>query len=258
MNSICLDLGSEVLRAATGRGVMELRPRQHPVSRGVVVDGDTLGRYLASLVGRRRGHALVMSTPAGPSADAVQSSLEPTARLLRARTVRAVPAPSAALRGAGCQGPAVVVDLGAELTEVSWVEAGGFQVGTSLPWGLNDLREALAQHLRARHGVDLRPAELGDHWAGAAVVARCRTSHAARILRVTAEDVETVIDEGREQIRRLVQQLERASQRDGAQHLVVGGGALLPDLRRRLLPLEGRWHVPREPAHAVVLGLHLE
>jgi actin-like ATPase involved in cell morphogenesis len=256
MNRICLDLGSEALRASgTTRGLTELRPVQRPISRGVLIDAETLDRSLAELVGYRRGQPLVLSTPAGPPADEVAQTLETTARLLRARTVRAVPAPVAALRGAGFPGPALVVDLGAELTEVSWVEASGFQIGTSLPWGIDDLRLALWQHLQTRHRVAFAPADLSDHWAGGTVAARCRTSHATRIIRVTAEDVDTVIHDGREQIKGAVQRLERASQRSDAAHLLVGGGALLPDLRRRLLPAGVRWRIARQPAHAVVMGL---
>ena len=120
MNRICLDLGSEALRASgTTRGLTELRPVQRPISRGVLIDAETLDRSLAELVGYRRGQPLVLSTPAGPPADEVAQTLETTARLLRARTVRAVPAPVAALRGAGFPGPALVVDLGAELTKVT-------------------------------------------------------------------------------------------------------------------------------------------
>lgn len=256
MDTICLDLGSEVLRAGTADGaVAELRPAQRPVQRGMVVDLDALDRSLMGLVSRKRGRPLAISTPAGPPADEVRSSLEATARLLRARTFSAVPAPLAALRGAGAPGPALVVDLGAELTEVSWVEASGFQIGTSLPWGINDLRHALWSHLDERYGVTFPPSELGDHWAGSTVAARCRVSHATRVIRVTAEDVEHVLSDRREQIRRLVQRLERASQRADAQHLLVGGGAMLPDLRRRLLPPGVRWQIPRQPAHAVVAGL---
>lgn len=255
MPQVCLDLGSELLRAGMSGGVTELRPSGRPVRRGVVVDVEALHRALPVLVGRLRGQDLVMSTPAGASGDEVRSSLEATARSVRARTFTAVPAPTAAMRGVGAKGSALVVDLGAELTEISWVESSGFQIGATLPWGVRDLRLALWEHLQDRHGVTFSPVALGGHWAGGTVASRCRTSHATRIIRVTADDVDHVIAEGRDQIRRVVERLERASQRHHAQHLLVGGGALLPDLRRRLLPAGVRWQVPPNPAHAVVVGL---
>jgi actin-like ATPase involved in cell morphogenesis len=256
MNRICLDLGSEALRVGTANGgVAELRPAQRPVHRGVIVDLEALDYSLTRLVRRRRAQLLVVSAPAGPPAGEVRSSLEEAARLLRSRTLSVVPAPLAALRGAASTGPALVVDLGAELTEVSWVEASGFQIGTSLPWGINDLRHSLWSHLQVSHDVAFPPSALGDHWAGSTVAARCRNSHAIRVIRITTEDVEHILGDGRGQIRCLLQRLERVSQHRDAQHILVGGGAMLPDLRRRLLPSGMHWSIPRHPTHAVVDGL---
>lgn len=258
-----LDLGSDVQRA-TDHGGAVLRHRSPttepaPVRRGRVADEDAFDRVVRSLVPRGHRGPVRLSVPSG--SDEHDELRSHAALALPRAAVTTVSAPVAAVEGAlpGRRGPVLVVDLGAELTEVSWVEPTGFHVGTSLPWGVSDLRADLLRHLRDRHGLQAPGRDLGLFWAGGTVAGRCCTSGAARVVRVTGADVDAVVAPRLPEVARLLQLLQAADRRTGGEPvtcLLVGGGALIPDLRRRLESLSGlHWTVPADPVHTVLQGL---
>jgi actin-like ATPase involved in cell morphogenesis len=258
MTQLAVDLGSAVLRVRGPDG----RAREHahtsgvrPVRRGRVDDADSLVAALRSLVPRRarwaRGTAtLSLSTDTDQeSADALVSL---AARALSMRRVDTVPAAVAALRGARHQGPALVVDLGAELAEVCRVGADWRHEGVALPWGVRDLQHDLARHVSTQSGV--APVRLGTSWAGSVVAGRCQTSGAVRVVRVTTADVDTVVDDRMGELARAVRAL--AGPGFGGDYLLVGGGSLVVDLRHRLdAATSVTWCSPPDPMHAVLDGL---
>jgi actin-like ATPase involved in cell morphogenesis len=261
MSSVRLDLGSAVLRAADERGRRSHRPARGapPIHRGRVVDESALVASLARLVHRAPRGRLVLALPAGAPRDGWEDMVETTRVALGARGVVAVPAPVAAVRGTRSARGGIVVDLGAELTEVSWAELNGFYVGASLPWGVRDVRADLVAHLEQRHGVAMSDDDLRDGWASGVVVARSREGHHRRI-RIEEEDLAAVLGPRVREVRSLVDYLDRLRPGPGGPplHLVVGGGALIGDLPRHLLDhVRQEWTVPEDPSGRVLAGLAL-
>ncbi|MCU0300942.1 MAG: hypothetical protein MUF35_04965 [Candidatus Nanopelagicales bacterium] len=260
MSSVRLDLGSAVLRVADERGLRSHRPVRAapPIHRGRVVDETELMASLARLVHRAPRGRVVLAVPAGAPRDGWEESIETTRAAVGARGVQTVPAPVAAVRGTGWARAGIVVDLGAELTEVSWAELNGFYVGASLPWGVRDVRAALIAHLLEHRRVMVTDDDLRDGWTDGVVVARGAEDGSRRRIRLHPDDLDAVLGPRAEEVRGLVAFLERL--RPGTEappaHLVVGGGALLGDLRRRLLDHRTQqWVVPPDPAGRVLAGL---
>lgn len=259
MSTVRLDLGSAVLRAADEVATRTHRPgRDCPtIRRGRVVDESALATSLGRLVRRTRRLDVVVALPAGAPRDGWERTMQTAREAVGARVVTAVPAPVAAVRGARAGlHSALVVDLGAELTEVSWAELNGFYVGASLPWGVRDVRADLVAHLRGRHDVVVDEDDLARAWAGHIVPGRCAITGSQRPVRMTAEDVDAVLAPRAVAVRDLISTLARLpSWHAEPSHLVVGGGALVEDLRHGLLGCSRRWRVPADPMGAVVAGL---
>jgi hypothetical protein len=260
VSSVRLDLGSAVLRAADHRGARRHRPTREapPIQRGRVVDEVALVASLAQLVQHAPRGRVVLALPAGAPRDGWEETVETTRAALGARRIVPVPAPVAAIRGTRSAVGGVVVDLGAELTEVSWAELNGFYVGASLPWGVRDVRADLVAHLRVHRGVEVTDDDLRDGWAAGLVLGRPTGGGQPRLVRVGPADLEAVLGGRVDEVRSLVRCLERL--RPGAAgsplHLVVGGGAVVAELRRRLLDHRAAaWTVPDDPAGRVLAGL---
>ncbi|MFC9266745.1 rod shape-determining protein [Streptomyces zhihengii] len=152
-----IDIGSARTRAWTpGRGVVLDVPTVtfpgtggiHPVQRGAIVDTAGVARMLDRLLGRRTAGPgrplIVLSTPVlgGPGfRGAALEALE----VLRPRTVLTVPAARAIALGAAADmsRPLVVVDLGAQVTEVALLADGAVADAYRTALGTTDLDDAM-------------------------------------------------------------------------------------------------------------------
>lgn len=224
MSTTALDLGSSMLRARFGDdAVREFAPAvsdRAPVRRGAVADAIALRTALRGLVPRSANDVVRVSMPMGIAREAQEELLDVVASALETRRAVAVTAAVAALKGARMAPPAFVVDLGAELTEISWVGPKWRHIGTSLPWGVRDLA---LEHVA--------PADYPD-------VIGPRLDDIARVLR------------------RLRSATHAGMTETSTPQLLVGGGALIPELRSIFEQrVGGTWKVPKDPVHAVLRGL---
>jgi len=260
---VAIDVGSSCLRIAEADGVVrEHRLPQRPpyaVTRGSIADPQTFQREVRALVRRRRGGLVHVSIPAGSTPDAHGPTLQGIAKALGASAVVGIPSSLAALRGAYRTGPALVVDVGAQLIEVSWVDHEGIVEGAAVPWGTVDLESALAQSVGERHRMRLAPFHLGSFWAGSTITGRCALAGSVKVVRVDRHDIVQAVHPHMDDVVRLIQRvMDNQSAREPAQHdlLLVGGGAAVRDLRSYLeARTRLRLVVPARPARAVVTGL---
>ncbi|WP_326700914.1 rod shape-determining protein [Streptomyces sp. NBC_01754] len=164
LRGLAVDLGSSAARAwVPGRGLVACSVWDdgpgRPVRRGRIVDPDLCGRLLARLADTalgpdRHDSVIVLSHPvlAGPEhrgrAKDLLSALGPSEALVLS-SARAV----AACAGGPDSGPLLVVDMGAELTEVTLLVDGRVADARQAETGLSDLS-------------DVEPGSLPIHLAG--------------------------------------------------------------------------------------------
>lgn len=259
---VAIDVGSSGLRVAEhGRPVREHRfPAGPPyaVARGSVADSATFQRDLRSLVhGSRR--RVQICVPSGTAPETFQRTLTAVREALGTSTVVGVPSSLAALRGVRREGPALVVDIGAQLIEVSWVDQDGNIDGTAAPWGLDDLVAELEAALVERHRIRLAPLQLGSFWAGSTVTGRSLDSGAVKVVRVDRSDIACAVHPYLQAVVTLIDQVMRPEsmrERTRRDLLLVGGGAAVRDVRSYLEERTGmNLLVPFNPARVVLNGL---
>lgn len=261
--TLAIDVGSSCLRVAqTGGSVREHHFSSGPpyaVARGSVADAQTFQRQLRSLVRRHRGGRIQVSVPAGSAPEAHGPTLRAIEVALGASAVVGVPSSLAALRGVDRTGPALVVDLGAQLIEVSWIDPEGFVDGAAVPWGAADLEATLAHAVGERHRIRLAPFRLGSFWAGSTLTGRCVYSGSVKVVRIDRQDIARAIHTHMDDVANLIQQIVDTHSPQERSHddlLLVGGGAAVRDLRNYLeAQTRMRITVPTSPARAVVAGL---
>jgi rod shape-determining protein MreB len=156
-----------------GRGVIadiaSAAPRpggrlERAVSRGMVVRIDAATALLSPLLGRlhvpgRRRHRVLACVPQGTAAQGA-AALRTAVSHAGAHAVALVPSVLAAAVGAGLdvgsEDPNVLIDIGAELSEIAIVRLGNVTAATAVPMGWQDL---------GPHAASIR--QLSDRIAGA-------------------------------------------------------------------------------------------
>lgn len=230
---LAIDLGSDRTRLV-GRGVpLTETPTRDPasgvriVAKGVVVDGDAAARLAGPLLARARRlpwtrPRVVASCPL--HVDPARSRLVRALERAGAGEVEVLRSTVAAAAGADLDvtapHAAMLVDVGAALTEIAVFRDGSLVAGDTIGLGLRDLRLPGARHGSPRLLVDPR------------AVAR----HVLQFWRRLALDVQVEVVEG------------------GL--VLTGGGAGVPPVVEAMAAvtrLEVR--VPADPAQAVIRGL---
>ncbi|RII09346.1 MreB/Mbl protein [Streptomyces sp. YIM 130001] len=150
---IALDLGSSRTRAwATGRGVFLDVPTitfpgtgaSRPVQRGTIVDPEGAARMLVRLLGRQTSRlgrpAIVLTAPVLSDAGH-RASARAVLDVLRPRSVLIIESAHAVALGcaADLTRPLLVVDMGAQLTEIALLVDGVVVRAERIPLGTGDL-----------------------------------------------------------------------------------------------------------------------
>ncbi|MFC5075491.1 rod shape-determining protein MreC [Kitasatospora cinereorecta] len=162
---MAVDLGSSGTRAwVPGRGLVESAWDDafgRPVRRGRIVDAESCGRMLGHLADtvlgpERHGSVIVLSHPvlAGPEhrnlAGELLAALGPSGAMVLS-SARA----AAAYAGPRDGGPLLVVDMGAELTEVTLLVDGAVADARQAETGLSDLDPGALPAELARNVLDM-------------------------------------------------------------------------------------------------------
>ncbi|MHB8717286.1 MAG: rod shape-determining protein [Candidatus Dormibacteria bacterium] len=262
-----LSVGSAAADAARGDGGLRL---ERPLRGGDLADAEGLALLIQHVVSRAVGRQrifkpdMVVAVRAGMCSDDRQAILA-AAVAAGARTVYLIDVPLAAAMGAGLAlaetRPALVVDLGAGKTDVAVVAGEGMVAARSLGRGGDDLLDAAAAQVAARHGVVLdgdavaemrrllaagpheeRTAEVGGVLLSSLDVAAAVADHLAGLdaaLREVLEDTPSP--------------LRRAVQDAGA--TLTGGGAQLDGLARHVAAHIGLpAHVAADPQGCTMRG----
>lgn len=156
-SGVALDLGSARTRAwIAGRGMVLDVPTVtfpgtgalHPIQRGTIIDTPGTARMLDRLLGNRLprfGRPLVVITAPVLDGLAFRTAARTAAEVLRPRAVLTVPGARAVAVAAGAEHirPLLVVDIGAQLTEVVLLAGGAVTDARRTALGTADLADGM-------------------------------------------------------------------------------------------------------------------
>lgn len=253
-----------------------------PVARGVITEYDLARQAFRMLLGALSAPGrwfkprLVVSVPSSLTS-VERRAVEEAAVSAGARSVSLVAGALAAAVGAGLpiRDPvgSMIVDVGAQTTEIAMVAMGEVITSKFIPVGGSDMDEAIQRDMRARYGIVIgeRAAErikisLGSAYPAAQAVpveinGREVTNGMPRTVTVTADEVREILSDP---IRRIVD-TARACLAESPPELshdiletglfLAGGGAALRGLDMRLAQeCEVPVHLSEAPMQTVILG----
>ncbi|MFC5824377.1 rod shape-determining protein [Nonomuraea insulae] len=248
-----------------------------PVSGGLPADIELARRMIRHFLRKVHWHPyarprLVLALP-GDSTPIDRAALFDVAYEADARTVRLVPHALAVALGAGLEltdrTGHMVIDIGRDSARIAVLSGESVVAEGSVPCGGRAVNRAIARYVEREHGLllDEPEAESAKRRAGGGdeeIVVRARdpetgrerelTLPVGRIFEATSAPVESIVRAAEETVERCSAELAADLGARGA--VLVGGGALLRGLRRRLrealcMPI----HRAERPLEAVALGL---
>ena len=233
----------------------------------VAASGHAIRRRLPRLTRRRRGGFRIAATVPACASRSARQHLEKALRALnRDQQVLLMEAPLAAAAGAGVDtagaAPRLVLDVGVHGSEVAVLAEGRVLDAASCDAGCHDIERAVLAHLYRRHHILATP---NVAWqalqAGTATILR-PDGNTRVALRLSGAELAVEISDPTATIvsavRRLAQRAAAVLDRDPFEHglLLVGGGALVPQLARTLrAELGADVHIPHDPRRTAVRGV---
>jgi len=277
-NVLGLDAGSDTVRLWRPDGELVEFPTPGAANRPArsranathgIVDASqyALRRRLPRLTRRRRrGFRVAATVPACASRPARQR-LETALRALnRDQPVMLMEAPLAAAAGLGVHTasatPRVVLDVGVHGSEVAIVAEGRVLDAVGCAAGCHDIEDAILAHLYRRHHILATPkaAWLALQVGSATIVHPDSDTpvavrlNGAELASELSDPTATIVSA----VRQITQRAAAVLDRDPLEHgvLLVGGGALVPQLARTLrAELGAAVHIPHDPRRAAVRGV---
>lgn len=277
VHAIALDAGTDTVRLWRPDGellefptpVAATRPaRARANGTDAIVDASrhAIRRRLPRLTRRRRrGFRVVATVPACAGRPARQR-LETALRALnRDQPVWLMEAPLAAAAGAGVDtaraGARLVLDVGVHGSEVAIVAEGRVVDAVACATGCHDIEHAVLSHLYRRHHILATPDAAWQALRAGSATIQHPDGDSPIAVRLNGAELAIEISDPTATI---VSAVRRLSQRatDVLDHdpldqgvLLVGGGALFPQLARTLRAELGTdVHIPRDPRRAAVRG----
>lgn len=278
VHAVALDAGTDTVRLWRPDGelvefptpIAATRPaRARATGTAAIVDASqhVIRRRLPRLTRRRRrGFRVAAAVPACASRSARQHLETALHALNRNQTVQLMEAPLAAAAGAGVDTaaavPRVVLDVGVHGSEAAIVAEGRVLDAVACATGCRNIEHAILDHLYRRHHILATPnAAWQALQVGSATVVHANGDgpvairlNGAELAIEISDPTATIVSA----VRRLSQRAATVLDRDPLEHglLLVGGGALVPQLARTLRAELGTdVHVPHDPTRAAIRGL---
>jgi rod shape-determining protein MreB len=278
VHAVALDAGTDTVRLGLPDGALAefatpiaaTRPaRSRATGTAGIVEASQHGirRRLPRLTRRRRRGFRIAATVPACAGRAARQRLESALRALnRGQPVLLMEAPLAAAAGAGIDTagavPRLVLDVGVHGSEVAVIGEGRVLDAVSCATGCHDIERAIVTHLYRRHHILATPyAAWQALRVGSATIVNPDGERPVAVrlnvaeLAIDISDPTATILSG---VRRLAQRHAAVLDRDPLEHgvLVVGGGALVPQLIRTLrVELGADVQVPHDPRRAAIRGV---
>lgn len=279
-HAVALDAGADTVRLWLPDGELTAFDTPITASRPAAARGDAtavlvegsqhaIRRRLPRLTRRRRrGFRIAATVPATAGRTARRRLEHALHELNRGQPVLLMEAPLAAALGAGVDAAStvqqVVLDVGVHGSEAALIAEGRVLDAVACSEGCHDIEQAILTHLYRRHHVLATPyAAWQALRVGSATAVHPRVDEPIAVQVSPAELAAEISDPTAAIVRAVRRLTERATlvlDRDplGNGVLIVGGGALVPQLARTIrAELGTQVRVPREPRNVAVRGVGL-
>lgn len=256
---VALDMGSAWTRGASMDGRLSVTKSErhglHGITAGEVVDVTTCSEIVSNLfkslrpsfLGRPHAVACISSCASPAQRAAITSTLYQSG----AWSVTLIQQPLAAAMGAGLDPSSdyaqMIIDVGDGFTEYSIIRAGRVEAAEAVKVGCANVRQVLAQHCRESEAGEL----LG--WMQHGLFENEPDFLPDGVLQALGEPLSYLADRAEAFFKRLPDRVACEVIENGV--VLVGGGAMLRELKRRISARSGlAVRVPDNPLMAVIEG----